>query len=135
MRSKRNKSRFLGGILRKRKLKSLGVPQQEKMRCILRKGYAFSVFDPCSKEGGICFPALYAALLAGKSCITAQAKALKHGKRFVCYTAMRKGKEFCATHFICIVVLQQGGFAHMRMKIAYVANHEEPFRKASRPWA
>lgn len=49
---------------------------------------------------------------------------------FVCSTSRLKGKEVCSTHFIRAVVLEQGVFAHMRMTIACVANHEEQFRKA-----
>ena len=49
---------------------------------------------------------------------------------FVCSTSRLKGKEVCPTHFIRAIVLEQGVFAHMRMTIACVANHEEQFRKA-----
>ena len=49
---------------------------------------------------------------------------------FVCSTSRLKGKEVCATHFIRAVVLEQGVLAHMKLTIAYVANHEEQFRKA-----
>lgn len=49
---------------------------------------------------------------------------------FVCSASRLKGKEVCSTHFIRVVVLEQGVLAHMRWTIAYVANHEEQFRKA-----
>ena len=49
---------------------------------------------------------------------------------FVCSTSRLKGKEVCSTHFIRVVVLEQGVLAHMRWTIACVANHEEQFRKA-----
>ena len=49
---------------------------------------------------------------------------------FVCSTSRLKGKEVCPTHFIRAVVLEQGVFAHLRLVISCVANHEEQFRKA-----
>lgn len=49
---------------------------------------------------------------------------------FVCSTSRLKGKDVCSTHFIRAVVLEQGVFAHMKLTIACVANHEEQFRKA-----
>ncbi|MEY8268595.1 recombinase zinc beta ribbon domain-containing protein [Lachnospiraceae bacterium 64-25] len=49
---------------------------------------------------------------------------------FVCSTSRLKGKEVCPTHYIRAVVLEQGVFAHLRLTIACVANHEEQFRKA-----
>ena len=49
---------------------------------------------------------------------------------FVCSTSRLKGKEVCPTHYIRAVVLEQGVFAHLRLTVACVANHEEQFRKA-----
>ena len=48
----------------------------------------------------------------------------------MCSTSRLKGKEVCPTHFIRAVVLEQGVFAHLRLVISCVANHEEQFRKA-----
>ncbi|RKI83366.1 DUF4368 domain-containing protein, partial [Parablautia intestinalis] len=45
-------------------------------------------------------------------------------------TSRLKGKEVCPTHYIRAVVLEQGVFAHLRLTVACVANHEEQFRKA-----
>ena len=50
---------------------------------------------------------------------------------FVCSTSRLKGKEVCPTHFIRAVVLEQGVFAHLRLVISCVANHEEQFRIAT----
>ena len=49
---------------------------------------------------------------------------------FVCSTSRNKGKEYCETHFIRAVVLEEGTLRHMQLVISCIANHEEAFRKA-----
>jgi len=48
---------------------------------------------------------------------------------FVCFSLRLKGKEVCPTHFICVVVLEHGVLAHLRLVISCVVNYEEQFRK------
>ena len=93
------------------------------------RNYAATNAARHGQEKPICFPALSAALIVRKSCITAQARILKRDKTTL-FAQRLKGKEFCPTHFIRAVVLEQGVLAHMRLVIACVSTHEERFRKA-----
>lgn len=47
---------------------------------------------------------------------------------FVCSTSRRKGKEFCATHFIRAVVLEERVLQEIKLTAEYICANEESFR-------
>ena len=49
---------------------------------------------------------------------------------FICSTTRRRGLETCTSHFIRVVVLEEGTLRHMQLVISCIANHEDAFRKA-----